>query len=125
MKLTQIRDMLLRLDTHHKIRFILLFGSVAKKTNTKLSDIDIAVFYEGNARERVEFRIKACGALPDMVDVQIFQDLPLYVQTEVLAGQLLYCTNRKKLMDTAFKVIADYEDFEPIYQHYINTGAAA
>ncbi|MBI3032626.1 nucleotidyltransferase domain-containing protein [Candidatus Woesearchaeota archaeon] len=111
----QIKKKLLELDTKRRIKFIVLFGSVASRKNNPLSDIDIAVYYEGTSNQRFDFRIKACGNLPDYVDAQIFQDLPLYIQVEVLKGKILYLKSKKMLLDVALKTIQEYEDFRPIY----------
>jgi predicted nucleotidyltransferase len=40
-----------------RIAFIALYGSIAKNRDTHLSDIDLAVFYEGSKEERFKFRI--------------------------------------------------------------------
>ncbi|MBI2035011.1 MAG: nucleotidyltransferase domain-containing protein, partial [Candidatus Levybacteria bacterium] len=48
MNIKTLTKKLLALDTKKAIRFIILFGSTAKGKNTPLSDIDLAVYYQGN-----------------------------------------------------------------------------
>lgn len=51
------------------IRFIVLYGSAAKGKNTDLSDIDIAVYYRGDRRERFQFRVKIFGRISNKLVV--------------------------------------------------------
>lgn len=62
-----------------KVRFVVLYGSAAKGKCTKLSDLDLAVFFNGDKSEKFEFRKKILGRVSNEFDIQIFQDLPLYV----------------------------------------------
>ena len=102
-----------------KVEFIILFGSVSKKKQTPLSDIDFCLSLHLPAKERARIRMKLLGTLPEKYDIQIFEDLPLYIQKEVLGGKVIYCKNKKKLIERALSVIQDYEDFKPIYEYYI------
>jgi predicted nucleotidyltransferase len=53
----------------HRIKFIILYGSAAKGTSTDLSDIDIAVFYSGDKRERFQFRMKILGRIDNYTEI--------------------------------------------------------
>lgn len=112
-----------RLDIKNKIEFIVLYGSMIKDRNNPLSDTDIAIYYSGNEKERFEFRIKAQGRLSDRFDIQIFQDLPLYVRGEIIKNNMpLYYKNYNKIFDTYLRTIREYEDFEKylgLYYSYI------
>ncbi len=120
MDLTKIKKELQKLDSKKKIRFIVLFGSVAEKRETPLSDVDIAVYYDAPPAERFKFRIKALGILPSKVDLQIFQDLPLTVRKSVLAGKPLYYDNFQFIFDEYMKVIREYDSFQKYHELYIN-----
>ncbi|PIN74239.1 nucleotidyltransferase [Candidatus Woesearchaeota archaeon CG10_big_fil_rev_8_21_14_0_10_45_16] len=113
----KIKAKILSLD-RSKIRFVILFGSAAKGTDGPLSDTDIAVYYEGNPKERFTFRIKVLGHLPDKVDLHIFQDLPLAVQNEVIKGKVLYYDNYQFVFDEFMKVIKSFSSFEKYYNEY-------
>jgi len=115
----EIKQKILSLDREKRIRFVFLYGSVAQKKNTPLSDIDIAVYYEGSPAERFAFRKKALGNLPDKVDLQIFQDLPLIVQKEALAGRVLYCADEEFMISEGIKVVREFGSFEKYYNIYI------
>ncbi|MBS3075250.1 nucleotidyltransferase domain-containing protein [Candidatus Pacearchaeota archaeon] len=106
----------------NRVKFVILFGSYSQGKENKLSDIDFAVYYEGNKKERYEFRKKILIKLPDIFDVQIFQDLPLYVRISVLKGKLIYMKDTKFVYDIAYKTIKDFEMFKKYYYDYINNG---
>ncbi len=114
----KVKQTLLQLDQKKRIKFIILFGSMATGKNNPLSDVDIAVYYEGNKEERFRFRITALGNLPDRVDLHVFQDLPLTVQKEVIAGKILYYRDYQFLFDQALRVIKEYEFFERYLNEY-------
>lgn len=108
-----------------KTNFVMLFGSVANKTNNPLSDVDICISLNLSAKARLNARIKLSGALPDKYDIQIFEDLPLYLQKNVLSGKLLYCKDRRKLIEKALVVIREYDDFKKVYDYYLAKDKAA
>lgn len=99
--------------------FIILFGSVSKGTANPLSDIDICISLNLPPKERLQARIKLLGLLPENYDLQIFEDLPLYVQQSVLSGTVLYCKNKKQLIERAISIIYEYEDFKKHYDYYL------
>ncbi|MBU0457593.1 MAG: nucleotidyltransferase domain-containing protein [Nanoarchaeota archaeon] len=115
----RIKKILLDLDKSKAIKFIILFGSKARGTANKLSDTDIAVYYQGNNEERFKFRIKALGELPDNIDLQIFQDLPLLLKKEILSGKVIYYDNFQFIFDQFMKIIREFDSFEKYYLEYI------
>ncbi|MDP2767182.1 MAG: nucleotidyltransferase domain-containing protein [Candidatus Methanoperedens sp.] len=97
-----------------KVRFVVLYGSAVKGKLTKLSDVDIAVFYNGDKGERFEFRKKILGRVSNEFDIQIFQDLPLYVQKDILStGKEIYSVDYRETFEIFMKVIRGFEDFKP------------
>jgi predicted nucleotidyltransferase len=116
MEIKQIVDKILKLDSKHKVKFIILFGSVSKKTNNPLSDVDVAVFYDGNDKQRFNFQTLVSGSLPDKVDFHIFQDLPLTLKNEILSGKLLYYSDYQFVFDEFMKVIKEFDLFEKYYR---------
>ena len=97
-----------------KIKFIILYGSFAEGKQTPLSDIDIAVYYDDSKQERFKFRIKVLGEVAEKFDIQTFQDLPLYIQKEIVSsGKILYQKNHSEIFDIFFKTIKKFGDFKP------------
>lgn len=85
-----------------------------------MSDIDLAIGYAGSPDARFQFRLKVLGELSNLFDIQIFQDLPLYVKKEVLKGKVLYTRDKKELYDIAIHTIQDFAFFEPHFLDYIH-----
>jgi len=107
-----------RLDEKGKVQFITLYGSLAESRGGKLSDIDIAIYYAAAAEERFSFRAKVQGRLGNMLDIQIFQDLPTYVKKEIVSGgKVLFYKDYDFLFDVYLRTLREYADFEK----YLNT----
>lgn len=103
-----------------RVMFIILYGSFSRGDSRQDSDVDLAVYYQGSPEERFQFRLDVLGELyDDYYDLQTYQDLPLYVQMEVLKGEVLYQKDRVFLYDTVYQTIRDFEDFKPAYYDYI------
>jgi len=105
-----------------KVKFIILYGSVASNKQTEESDIDICVYYDAHKQDRFQFRMDVLGHLPDFFDVTIFQDLPLYVQKEVFKGKILYTSDQIFLYETNRRTYQDFEDFKHRFYDYIKGG---
>jgi len=71
-----VRHALERLKTvegFDKVRFIILYGSVAEGRARATSDVDLAVYYDGDHEEAARFRFAALSELADdRYDIQIF-----------------------------------------------------
>ena len=97
-----------------KIKFIILYGSVVECNQTPLSDIDLAVYYEGSKEERFKFRMEILGNVNDKFDIQTFQDLPLYIRKEIIShGEIPYQKNYSEIFDIFIKTIKSFGDFKP------------
>ncbi len=89
-----------------KVGFIILYGSAAKGKMSGMSDIDIAVFYKGNKGERFQFRMKILGRVSGIFDIQTFQDLPLYIQKDIMStGDIIYYRDHAELFNINMKTI--------------------
>jgi|SRR3989344_7043539 len=106
-------------DDFNRVKFVILFGSQAEGRAGPMSDFDFAVYYDGNDRERFDFRKSILGDVSDKFDVQVLQDLPLYVQKEVLKGKVIYAQDLTFVYDHAYEIIKRWEDFKGYYYDYI------
>ena len=102
-----------------RVKFIILFGSQTTGRTNPMSDYDVAIYYEGNDKERFDLRVNLEAKLSDKFDVHIFQDLPLYVKKEVLKGKVLYAKDLTFLYDMAYDIIRKFEQFKKYYYDYI------
>ncbi len=80
----QAVDLILK-ESKEKIKAILLFGSHSNGTAIWRSDVDIAVVFkkEPTEKEAFLFRKRLMGKLPDIVDLQVFNVLPLKVRKSI------------------------------------------
>jgi len=108
-----------------KVRFVILFGSQINGTSNKMSDHDFAVYFDGDRDERFKFRMGLLGRLPDEFDVQIFQDLPLFVRKSVFKGKVIYAENLDFVYDVAYETIKSYGYFRKYYEDYIKNRPSA
>ena len=100
--------LLSRLPGFDRVQFIMLHGSAL--TGGTGSDIDLCVYYDGDRDESSRFRVQALSQPgPDLFDIQIFSELPLYVRREVLKGEVVFSRDLRFVYDTA---VATYRDFE-------------
>jgi len=108
-----------KVSNFKKIKFIILYGSYAYGKPSKLSDYDFCIYYDDDKKERFDLRIKLLGNLSSNFDIQVFQDLPLYVRKEVLRGKLIYYKDLSFVYDTAYETIKAFNDFKYAYYDYI------
>lgn len=95
-----------------RVRFILLFGSVAEGRRLPDSDIDLCISYHGPMEEATRFRISALTELSDTsCDIRIFEQMPLLMRVQALSGEVLYCPDLDLLYSVAYETIQDYEAF--------------
>jgi len=104
-----------------KVDFVFLYGSCINNRQNQTSDIDFAVYYKGSKKERFEFRLKILKELPNNFDINIFQDLPLFVRAEVLKGKLIYAKDKLFVYNIAYQTIKAFEDFKKYYYDYLKT----
>ena len=107
--------------TDEEILAVFLFGSTARKENDKHSDIDICLVLTPRSYTSRELSQKKLSYLKRFnLDIQVFQQLPIYIKTRVLKeGKVLHCKDEDALYDIAFTVIQEFADFEPIYRDYL------
>lgn len=119
-------ERLKNIEGFEKVRFIILYGSAAEGTIRENSDIDFCIDYDAKTDyERSMFRLKVLSELPDIFDVQIFDQLPLYVKKEVLKGKVIFCRDEGYLYETALSIIREFEDFKYRFYDYIGERAIA
>jgi len=103
-----------------KIEFAILYGSSLSEYHLEDSDIDICLYINEEKIKLPEIRLELLKEFNDKFDIQIFQLLPLYVQIEVLKGEVLYVREDSTLYEIANETIDEYEEFYPFYLDYIN-----
>ena len=103
-----------------KIEFIILYGSSLGLYQLDDSDIDICIYMDDTKHNLSKTRLKLLKRFNGKLDIQMYQLLPLYVQIEVLKGEILYVKDIDKIYEIADETIEEYEEFYPFYLDYIN-----
>ena len=105
--------------TGNRLDWVILYGSFSTGEQREDSDIDLCVYVETFKEERFRIRKEILGTLGEKFDVQMFQDLPVYVRIEALKGKVLFCGDISRLNDIAYSTILDYNLFEHSYKLYL------
>ena len=106
-----------------KVQFIIFYGSAACGKATPDSDLDICIYFEGINDEASRFRFEVLSKIGDeRFDVQIFQQLPLYVRIQVLKGVLLFYRDLPFVYETSVITIKEFDSFK--HRLYDYTGQA-
>jgi predicted nucleotidyltransferase len=94
-----------------------LFGSEAKGTSGKLSDIDVAVFFNKitDKSDRFDMRLRLSSELSSVmnktVDVVTLNDSPVQLSYEVIKhGKLILCNDKSAQVDFEIKTLSKYLD---------------
>lgn len=117
----EINSMLKTAKKDKEILAIALFGSKARGEPSR--DIDICIFLNKKLSnlEMTEKRLKYLNETNEKLDIQIFQQLPLYIRTRVLKdGKILFCKDEDKLYELAFQTIKEFESYEKLFKMYLN-----
>jgi hypothetical protein len=112
-----------------RVLALLLFGSRARGDATRLSDVDLCVVLDptrSDAGTAAAVKLAYLEATPGAFDIQVYQNLPIYVQKRVLAeGRVVYCHDDDALYALARRTIREFEDFRPRYECYLDEVARA
>ncbi|HMF34747.1 MAG TPA: nucleotidyltransferase domain-containing protein [Candidatus Lokiarchaeia archaeon] len=92
---------------------VVVYGSYVRGESYK--DIDICLFLFPNiTQSESDKRISYSSQLPNIFDIQIFADLPIFIQARVInEGVILLNKNYDSLFDIYAQTIKEYSDFLP------------
>ena len=109
-----LKNCIKELKTKPYVVGIYLFGSHAKRKTHKLSDVDIAIVTkEISYKQRNRIKLYLYSFSTDRLDVSWFNELPAYIQKEVLCnGKLIFVKDRFKLAEITSKHIKIAIEFE-------------
>ena len=101
---------------------VLLFGSLARNEPNRDIDICIILDRKYSNLEMSKKRLSFVSLVNNKFDIQIFQQLPLYIRKRILKeGKILLCKNEDVLYNIAFSTIKEYNLYEKAYITYMNS----
>lgn len=117
----QVAGIIEKAGNDTEVLAVFLFGSVTQGKERKNSDIDICLVMKQNRYTAFELSQKKMEYLESFnVDMQIFQQLPLYIRKRILReGKELFCKDEDELYLVAFRAIAEFDDFKHTYYDYL------
>ena len=80
----ELKTLLEKAKNDSRIIAVFLFGSYATKKHAPKSDIDICLVLRQDIKDYSSIRLQYLAELPSHYDIQIFQQLPLYIRIKVL-----------------------------------------
>lgn len=128
MKMVNFNEQLLEdyFTKQDDIEFVLLFGSLASGRITPMSDIDVAVYFNGarNTLELADRQIDITCTIMRLckinrVDVVILNAAHPFLKFQVVKyGRLLYVNNEKAYYQFKAHAFGLYQDIKPMYALY-------
>ena len=122
-----LEDLFEKVRADKDILALIVFGSYAR--GEEYSDIDTCLVLEPKEYPELYLskkRLQYLSQVSDKFDVQIFQQLPLYIKIRVLKeGKVLFCKDEDTLYELVFKTLKEFEDFKPRYYDYLEAIARA
>lgn len=115
-----VQKIIARAKKDSSVVAVALFGSFAR--GEKHRDVDICIFLKPREYSELTLSQKRMEYTPEeeMYDVEIFQQLPLYVQQRILKdAKVLYCKDEGTLYDIYFITLRDFDHFQHIYEGYL------
>ena len=103
-----------------------LYGSVVRKQQTPLSDIDLAILMGrgSSAVERGRKSLKITNAIANIldaqeIDVRVLNDSPLEHRYNVIKeGRVIYSNDERERIEFESITLMEYFDFRPIIDQY-------
>jgi uncharacterized protein len=120
-KKNNLDGLLDRAKNDERVLAAFLFGSVARGEEHEGSDTDICLVLAPGAYTPLQLsRIKLEYLRDYNQDIQVFQQLPLYVRRRVLKdGEILFTRDMDCLYEVACAFVREYADYEHIYRDYL------
>ncbi len=118
-----IERLLSQVHQDEDVLAVFLFGSSAREEKNDLSDIDLCFVLVPGQKPFEPFELfnKRLDYLKNFnFDIQIFQQLPLYIRQRILKeGKLLFVRDEANLYELAYRTAQAFEDFKPLYLKYL------
>jgi len=112
--------------SRYDVIFAYLFGSQLSVEIGRLSDVDIAIYFDEalTKQERFNRMLKIGGELSsllkrDDIDIVVLNDAyPLLAHRVIKQGKVIFSSDEKKRIDFEIRAVMNYLDFKPLLEKY-------
>ncbi|MDH5459415.1 MAG: nucleotidyltransferase domain-containing protein [Candidatus Bathyarchaeia archaeon] len=106
---------------------VIVFGSHARKESKPFSDVDLCIVLQPKKFDNLFMtnkRLEYLDLVPDKYDIQIFQQLPVFIRTRILRdGKLLLNKDYDTMFRVALNTIKEFDLFRKHYYYCIESVA--
>ncbi|MDI6847819.1 MAG: nucleotidyltransferase domain-containing protein [Candidatus Bathyarchaeia archaeon] len=106
---------------------VIVFGSHARKESKPFSDVDLCIVLQPKKFDNLFMtnkRLEYLDLVPDKYDIQIFQQLPVFIRTRILRdGKLLLNKDYDTMFRIALNTIKEFDLFRKHYYYCIESVA--
>lgn len=108
-----------RMEKDPDILAVILYGSYARGEEAR--DVDLClILYPDKLKNSLDKRIEY--SYHEQVDVQVFQDLPLYIRPRVIKeGIVRHVKDEDLLYDITIETAREFELYRPKYELYLGS----
>jgi predicted nucleotidyltransferase len=119
---TLLQDIGKQADVDSRVLAVILFGSATRGERRDTSDVDVClVLKPGTYSPETLMDIRLHYLTAFAADIQIFQQLPIYLRQRVLKeGKVLCCKDEDALYDIALRTVQAFAAFKPLYDRYLD-----
>jgi len=117
----QISKIIEKAKKDEEVLAVALFGSYLTKKD--YNDIDVCLFLDKKYSnlKLSNKKIDYAKEVNENIDVQIFQQLPMYIRMRILKeGKIIFVKDMPSLYDLAFLTIKEYNLYEKYYENYLS-----
>lgn len=117
---SEIRSIVRKARKDKEVLATMLFGSYVREE--QFSDIDICLVLQPDHYQKLKLSKKKLVYMKDVsnnIDIQIFQQLPLYIQARIIKEGKVLFSKSDTLYDLVFQTLKEYEDYKKIYHSYL------
>lgn len=123
MNISQLKDKLNSIKNDRQVIAVLLYGSyLSNKDYARDIDICLVLDKKYTNKEMTKKRLNYLTIFPSKFDIQIFQQLPLYIRKRILEkNKIIFCSNEDMLYEIAITTIKEFNLFEKAYNYYLES----
>lgn len=126
---TGLEGLVAKAKKDESVLAVMLFGSQARGEGMPASDVDVCLVLPPEKETKADqeaVKWEYLSFQSKRLDLHIYQQLPLYIQTRVLKeGKVLFCRDEDALYEVAYRTARAFEDFRPFYRDYLEHVARA